>query len=38
MTGAEDRASETQAEFDLVCAAAPTTPIAAKLRDHFAGT
>jgi hypothetical protein len=36
MTGAEDKASETQAEFDLVCTAAPTTPIAAKLRDHFA--
>src|SRR5262249_56884443 len=33
VTDAEDQASETQAEFDLVCAAAP---IADKLRDHFA--
>jgi hypothetical protein len=36
VTGAEDRASETQAVFDLICTAAPTPPIAAKLRDHFA--
>jgi hypothetical protein len=36
VTSAEDQASETQAEFDLVYTAAPTTPIAAKLRDHFA--
>jgi len=36
VTDAEDRASEKQGEFDLVCTAAPTTPIAAKLRDHFA--
>jgi hypothetical protein len=34
VTGAEAQASETQAEFDLVCAR--TAPIAAKLRDHFA--
>jgi len=36
VTSAEDQASETQTEFDLVYTAAPTTPIAAKLRDHFA--
>jgi hypothetical protein len=35
VTGAEGLPSGTQTELDLVCIAARTAPIAAKLRDHF---